>query len=800
MPFAIQSKQKGFPFAPVSSTDEHIYTFKTFLKNLLAGYVLTVFKGKVSPSLFIVIFSRFGTFPILSITANILSPSAKYKFGDTIVGMDTTYNHKEYEDKIYKLWEKSGAFKASSKGETYTILMPPPNANASLHAGHAMYTVDDIFIRWKRMQGFSALWIPGMDHAGFETQYVYEKNLAKEGKSRMDYDRKTLYKNIFDFVKNNSGLIFSQFKRLGFSADWDRSVFTLDENVTNQVFETFKKMESEGLVYRDDYIVNYCTHCGTSLAELEVKHLERIDFFYYIKYPLVNEDGFVTVATTRPEPIFADTHLAVNPKDKKNKHLIGIKVLNPLTNTEMEIIGDEFVDPEFGTGIVKLTPAHDANDYAVARKHKLPIVSAIDWFGRIKENGGKYAGMKVKIAREEVLKDLEEKGLIDHIDKNYNHSVLTCYKCGHDLEPMTTPNWFIKVQELKKKVIEVVEDEKIKFYPKKFKKHMLSWLDIMHDWPISRQIVWGIRIPVWYEVRDNDSLQVSFIDKEGNKKFGDVSDFDFEEVEKGLQSVRANADSKYIVSSTKPKGKYLPETDTFDTWFSSGQWPIVTLKKEEFKTRFPTDLMATLSDILKFWVSRMILFSIYLKEEIPFKDIYLWSMVADSKGVKMSKSKGNVINPIELIDKYGADALRMSLLYGTPSGSKVILSEEKVRAMRNFANKIWNASRFVKDFNLEAEEDKAFDLKIKSITEGVTKSLEKYNLNKATEIIYEEFWHWYCDQVIEEAKTGKIGQKQLKSGLLVFLKLLHPFMPFVTEAVWKELDNNELLITSSWPK
>ena len=714
--------------------------------------------------------------------------------------MDTTYNHKEYEDKIYKLLEKSGAFKASSKGKTYTILMPPPNANASLHAGHAMYTVDDIFIRWKRMQGFSALWIPGMDHAGFETQYVYEKNLAKEGKSRMDYDRETLYKNIFDFVKNNSGLIFSQFKRLGFSADWDRSVFTLDENVTNQVFETFKKMESEGLVYRDDYIVNYCTHCGTSLAELEVKHLERIDSLYYIKYPLVKGGGFVVVATTRPEPIFADTHLAVNPKDKKNKHLIGIKVLNPLTNTEMEIIGDEFVDPAFGTGIVKLTPAHDANDYAVARKHKLPIVSSIDWFGRIKENGGKYSGMKVKIAREEVLKDLEERGLIDHIDENYNHSVLTCYKCGHDLEPMTTPNWFIKVQELKKKVIEVVEDEKIKFYPKKFKKHMLSWLDIMHDWPISRQIVWGIRIPVWYEVRDGDSLQVSFIDKGGNKKFGDVSDFNLEEVEKGLQSVRANADSKYIVSSTKPKGKYLPETDTFDTWFSSGQWPIVTLKEEEFKTRFPTDLMATLSDILKFWVSRMILFSIYLKEEIPFKDIYLWSMVADSKGVKMSKSKGNVINPIELIDKYGADALRMSLLYGTPSGSKVILSEEKVRAMRNFANKIWNASRFVKDFNLEAEEDKAFDLKIKSITEGVTKSLEKYNLNKATEIIYEEFWHWYCDQVIEEAKTGKIGQKQLKSGLLVFLKLLHPFMPFVTEAVWKELDNNELLITSSWPK
>lgn len=716
--------------------------------------------------------------------------------------MDKTYNHKDYEDKIYKSWEKSGAFKApliTDHCPPFTILMPPPNANASLHAGHAMYTVDDIFIRWKRMQGYSALWIPGMDHAGFETQYVYEKNLAKEGKSRMDFDRNTLYKNIFDFVKNNSDLIYSQFKRLGFSADWDRSVFTLDDKVISQVFETFQKMESEGLVYRDDYIVNYCTHCGTSLAELEVKHLERVDSLYYIKYKKVNSEGFIMVATTRPEPIFVDTHLAVNPKDKKNKHLIGTKVLNPLTGLTMEIIGDDFVDPKFGTGIVKLTPAHDANDYLVAKKHNLPIVTAIDWFGRIKENGGKYNGLKIKAAREEVLKDLGVGGFIDHIDNNYNHSVLTCYKCGHDLEPMTTPNWFIKVSKLKKKVIEVVESEKIKFHPKKFKKHMLSWLDIMHDWPISRQIVWGIRIPVWYKVDKDSKLQVSFIDKEGNKKFGSVSDFDFEEVEKGLQSVIADAKQKYVVSKDKPDGNYLPETDTFDTWFSSGQWPLVTLNETEFKTRFPTDLMATLSDILTFWVSRMILFSIYLKNEIPFKDVYLWSMVADSKGVKMSKSKGNVINPIDLIDKYGADALRMSLLYGTPAGSKVILSEEKVRGMRNFANKIWNASRFVKDFNLDASENKEFDLNIKSIIERVTKDLEKYNLNKATETIYEEFWHWYCDQIIEKAKTGQIGQNQLKSGLLVFLKLLHPFMPFVTEACWKELGNDDLLITTKWP-
>lgn len=716
--------------------------------------------------------------------------------------MDSVYDHKKYEADIYKKWEETGAFKASKTGTPYTILMPPPNANASLHAGHAMYTVDDILIRYKRMQGYSALWIPGMDHAGFETQYVYEKQLAKEGKSRMDFDRATLYKNIYDFVKNNSGLIFEQFRRLGFSADWDRSVNAWEPEVIKTVYETFKKMESEKLVYRDDYIVNYCVHDGTSLAELEVKHIDRVDSLYYIKYPTPDRKSYIVIATTRPEPIFVDTHLAVNPADKKNAHLIGTTVLNPLTEEEMEIIGDEFVDPEFGTGIVKLTPAHDANDYAVAKKHNLPIISAIDMFGRIQENGGKFAGMKVKEAREEVLKDLGAKGLVDHIDKNYNHSVLTCYRCGHDLEPMTTPNWFIKVDRLKEKVKEVVEKDKVKFYPARFKRHMLAWLDIMHDWPISRQIVWCIRIPVWYEVGPKSEIQVTFIDKSGNKKFGNINNFDFDEVEKGLQSVRASANSRYIVSDKKPtEGKYIPETDTFDTWFSSGQWPILTLKGDEFKTRFPTDVMGTLSDILKFWVSRMILFSLYLKKEIPFKDVYLWSMVADSKGIKMSKSKGNVVNPLDFVDKYGADALRMSLLYGTPAGSKVILSEEKVRGMRNFSNKIWNAARFVKEFSNEAKDDLSFDVWYqKSLPQLITKHLDRYDLNLAAEELYNDFWHKFCDIEIERAKKGEVSSSQLKIALFNLLKLLHPFMPFVTEQIWSELGNKELLITSAWPK
>ncbi|MBI4157414.1 valine--tRNA ligase [Candidatus Woesebacteria bacterium] len=724
--------------------------------------------------------------------------------------MESRYDHTKYEKEIYLRWEKSGAFRASGKGKPYTILMPPPNANASLHAGHAMYTVDDILLRYKRMRGYSALWIPGMDHAGFETQYVYEKELAKEGKSRMDFDRGTLYKNIFDFVKNNSGLIYEQFKRLGFSADWDRSVFTLDTKVVKQVFETFKKMEAEGLVYRDDYIINYCVHDGTSLAELEVKHVERVDPLYYVKYPSLDGKDYVVVATTRPEPIFVDTHLAVNPRDKKNKRLIGKKIKNPLTGAEMEIIADEFVDPEFGTGVVKLTPAHDANDYLVAKKHGLPIVSAIDMFGRIKENGGKYAGMKVKSAREEVLKDLKEKALLEKVDEKYLHSVLTCYKCGRDLEPMTTPNWFIKVDTLKKKVKEAVENDRVKFYPKRFKRSMLSWLEIMHDWPISRQIVWGIRIPVWYNAEKNPNLHVSFISKEGEKKFGKLSSFNFEEVEKGLQVVRAPAGSEYVVSEKKPSGKYLPETDTFDTWFSSGQWPLVALSKEEFKTRFPTDVMGTLSDILKFWVSRMILFSLYLKNNVPFKDVYLWSMVADSKGVKMSKSKGNVINPIELVDKYGADALRMSLLYGTPAGSKVILSEDKVRGMRNFSNKVWNIARFIlqsgdKKTKVKKQskhvDDEWILKELGAVTKKVSKALDKYRLNEAAEEVYDFIWHKFADIYIEKIKGRREEARPILSEVLSSsLKLLHPFMPFVTEKIWGLADNKGLLISSPWPK
>ena len=516
------------------------------------------------------------------------------------------------------------------------------------------------------MQGHSTVWLPGMDHAGFETQFVYEKNLAKQGKSRLDFDRQTLYQNIFQFVKDNSGLIYEQFKRLGFSADWGRSVFTLDDHVLKQVWETFRRMEKEGLVYRDNYIVNFCTYCGTSLAELEVVHEDRIDPLYYMKY------GPFTLATVRPETKFGDTAVAVHPEDKRYQKYVGreIEVEGLIGKFKVKVIADEAVDPKFGTGVVKVTPAHDVNDFQMGLRHGLEIKQVIDLRGKLNEKCGKYQGLSISEARKKVAADLQAAGLMVKIDENYKHTVGLCYKCKRVLEPAVIPNWFIKVESLKKPVVEAVKKNRVKFYPARFKKQMLGWLTMMHDWPISRQICWGIRLPIWYEVnrKQNDDIEIKFIDK--NKKLirGKVGellkDYSLVEIKNGLQELRAPAGAKYAVSVSAPGEDYLQETDTFDTWFSSGQWPIVTLRENEFTARFPTDVLGTLSDILKFWVSRMIMFSLYLKEEIPFKDVYLWSMVADAKGIKMSKSKGNIIEPQAMIDKYSADVTRASLMLG----------------------------------------------------------------------------------------------------------------------------------------
>lgn len=719
--------------------------------------------------------------------------------------MEKRFEPAKYEQQLYEFWEKNKLFTPKS-GKPYTILMPPPNANASLHAGHGMYVVDDIMIRYKRLLGYASLWIPGLDHAGFETQYVYEKHLAKQGKSRLDFPREVLYQDIFEFVRENSGLIYKQFRRLGFLADWERSVFTLDEHVLSTVFNTFKKMEADGLVYRDDYIVNYCVHCGTSLAELEVKHVERTDPLYYIKY------GPFVLATVRPETKFGDTAVAVHPKDKRYQKWIGkvIEVEGLLGKFKMRVVADEAVDPEFGTGVVKVTPAHDPIDFEIGKRHALEIKQVINLEGRLNELAGPYAGLKVKEARKRVVAELKKRGLLEKVDEKYIHSVVVCYKCQNDLEPTIIPNWFIRVGPLKKRVVKVVEANKVRFFPKRYKKHMLLWLENMHDWPISRQIAWGIRIPVWYDIAKNPDLYVVFLNKANKIVSGRVElllkNYSFAEIASGLQKLIAPKTAEYVIKKDKPEGYFLQETDTFDTWFSSSQWPLVTLKEEEYKTRFPTDMMGTSSDILKFWVSRMIMFSLYQREQIPFKDVYLWSMVADAKGVKMSKSKGNVINPIDLVDKYGADAFRAALLFGTAQGGKINLSEDKVKAMRNFANKIWNIGRFIylnKNNNnrpKQSETTKELSQKLKqeylSVEKKYHKDMNNYRLSQALVDLYEFIWHRFADYYIEELKVElRDGNMEVARVLeeiyLNCLKLLHPFVPFVTEAVYKEFKGQD---------
>lgn len=739
------------------------------------------------------------------------------------------------EESIYSYWEQRDLLKGTT-GKPYTILMPPPNANASLHAGHGMYVVDDIMIRYKRLRGFASTWIPGTDHAGFETQFVYEKHLAKQKKSRMDFDRQTLYNDIYTFVKENSGLIFKQFRRLGFLADWNRNVFTLDDHVIERVFETFTKMEREKIVYRDNYMVNYCTYCGTSLADLEVEHIERVDPLYYLKY------GPFILATVRPETKFGDTAVAVHPKDKRYMQWIGKEVEVEGVNGKftLKVIADDYVDPKFGTGVVKITPAHDPNDFEVGKRHGLEIKQVIDLNGRLNELTGPYAGMKVMAARKKIAEDLQAKGLMEKIDNEYSHAVSVCYKCKRDLEPMVIPNWFVKVKDLKQRVIDAVKKNKIKFYPGKYKKQMLQWLDIMHDWPISRQIAWGIRIPVWYKVDKNSKIYVWWLDSDKKFQKGYVSEFIekgilLSDIEKGLQKVNAptgDAQPEYVISKDKPDGDYLPETDTFDTWYSSGQWPLVTLEDDEYATRFPTDMMGTMTDILKPWISRMIMFSLYLRNEVPYKDVYLWSMVVDSKGQKMSKSKGNVVNPIDLIEKFGTDAFRASLIFGTSQGGRIPLSEQKVIGMRNFANKIWNIGRFLhmsKQDSLKSKvESSAFvsskttsadkpsssdpttaknlvkELKqeFSNVKKQYLKSMEKYKFSQAIECVHEFLWHRFADYYIEQLKESlRDGTIETQETMCVIyfdcLKMLHPFMPFVTEAVWQVFHGSEKSILES---
>lgn len=680
--------------------------------------------------------------------------------------MDSKYNHKEHEDKIYEAWEKSGAFKPNDSKKTFSIVLPPPNANAALHYGHAMYTVEDILIRYHRMKGDSTLWLPGADHAGFETQVVYEKHLDKEGKSRFDFDRETLYKNIWDFVQGNRGTMENQLKKLGFSLDWSRKKFTLDDDVVKTVYKTFKKLYDDGLVYRDSRLVNYCTKHGTAFSDLEVDHVEKKDLLYYVKFKIKDTDEYITVATVRPETIYGDVAIAVNPKDKRYKKFVGKIAINPLNAVELPIISDSYVKMDFGTGALKITPAHDENDFALAKKYNFPLIQIIETNGKLNSKAMECKGLKVLPAREKVVEILTSRGQLEKTEE-YNHTVGVCYKCNNTLEPLPIPQWYVKVDKLAQPAIDAVKNGEIKIIPKRFEKIYYHWMNNIHDWNISRQVVWGIRIPAW----------------------------------------RNSATNEWVVTEGQaPEGNdWVQDTDTFDTWFSSGQWPFATLgfpDGEDYEKFYPLDVMETGYDILFFWVARMIMLGKYVTGKVPFKNVYLHGIVRDSKGVKMSKSKGNVINPLEILEKYGADALRMSLISGAGAGSDQNYSESKVVGYRNFANKIWNAARFVKEFDgttSNTKTVKSYNKFLNETVEATTKNIENYKLNNAAEMLYKRFWNNFCDIKIEEAKKGKLSKTDLLKGLLEYLKLLHPFVPFVTEAVWKELGNDTLLITEKWP-
>jgi len=682
--------------------------------------------------------------------------------------VDKVYKHKEVENKIYKNWEEKGFFKpaVNPRGKPFSIILPPPNANAPLHFGHAMYTVEDILIRFHRMMGDKTLWLPGADHAGFETQFVFEKKLEKEGKSRFDFDQEILYKMIWDFVSENRPVMEGQLRRLGYSLDWSRGKFTLDPEIIKIVYKTFKKLYDDGLVYRAERLVNYCTYDGTSFSDLEVIYEERRDPLYYVKY------GPLVLATTRPETKFGDTAVAVHPQDNRYKQYIDkeIDIETVLGKAKIKVIADKFVDPEFGTGVVKITPAHDFDDNEVASRHNLPLKQVIGFDGKLNDKAGKFEGMYVKQARKAVVEEMQKKGLIEKIDENYTHRIALCYKCKNPIEPLPLEQWFLKTKPLAKSAIEAIRKGKIKFYPKRHDKTILNFLENIKDWNISRQIVWGIRIPAWKD-----------------KKTG-----------------------KWVVTEGEaPKGNFEQETDTFDTWFSSGQWPFATLqstKERDFETFYPTSVMETMYDILLFWVARMIMLGIYITGEIPFRDVVLHGAVKDPFGKKMSKSKGNVVDPLEIVEEYGADSVRFALIYGTAFGNDQALSYPKLINSRNFANKLWNIARLIIDYKPE-KYDKEFSGKDREILgkseeliKKVTKSIENYRFHEASEAIYEFTWHEFADKYIEEAKGRREeSQLALETVLGTILKLLHPFMPFITEEIYQKINPGKYLIVADWP-
>ena len=720
------------------------------------------------------------------------------------------------ENKIYKLWEKSGYFNPDKlpkrHKESYSILLPLPNANDPLHMGHALFTIEDILARYNRMKGKKVLWLPGGDHAGIETQFVFEKKLSKEGKSRFDFDRNTLYKMISDYVEKNKDINKNQLKRMGFSLDWSRYHYSLEPKIVKKIVETFKKLHKDKLIYRGKRLVNFCTKCGTAFSDLEVDYTEREDCLYYLDY------GVIQIATTRPETIFADVAVAINPKDKRAKKLIKEKATIPLINKEIPIVVDKLVDINFGTGSLKITPGHSQADFEIGKRNNLEVINIIDYNGRMINVPEKYLGLKVKLAREEVVKDLEGSGKLIKIEP-LKHSVGICYRCKNTIEPLIVTQWFIKIEKLAKPALDAVKSGKTKIFPKeRFEKMYKDWMESIYDWNISRQIVWGPQIPVWYCLDCNSNISINFLNKKGEKINGLYKElknnYSFEEIKLGLQSLSVDENVSYSLNDKpckKCKGKnILQETDTFDTWFLSGQWPITTLghpNSKDFKTFYPTSVLDTLWDILFFWVARMMMFGIYLTKEVPFKVVHIHSRIVDKQGQKMSKSKGNVIDPNTMIDIYGADALRFAMVFGAKPGSDICISEDKIRGMRNFITKIRNASRYVflykgpiRKQKIKNKNDKWIIKEMEKTTKKVTKYLDAYRFDLASYEIYHFFWHKFCDKYIELTKDKREeSQETLLYVLTTSLTLLHPFIPFITEEIYQEIKKNYLMI-EKWPK
>ena len=713
--------------------------------------------------------------------------------------LNKVYSPNEIEDKWYKIWEEKGYFNAQHNAEKpgYSIAIPPPNVTGILHMGHMLNnSIQDTIIRYKRMSGFDTLWIPGMDHAGIATQNKVERMLADEGTSKEEIGYDEFLRRTWEWKEKHGGLITKQLRKLGVSLDWTRERFTMDEGLSEAVKEVFIKLYNDGLIYRGEYIVNWCPHDKTALADDEVNHEDKNGKIWEIRYPVKDSDEEFVIATTRPETMLGDTGVAVNPNDERYKHLIGKTVILPLMNREIPIVADEYVDMEFGTGVVKMTPSHDPNDFEVAKRTGLAFLNIFTEDAHVNENGGKYQGLERFDAREAILADLEEQGLLVGV-KDHKNAVGHCYRCNSVIEPRVSTQWFVKMEPLVKRALEVVKNGKIQITPKRWEKVYYNWLENIRDWTISRQIWWGHRIPAYYA--------------EDGTVF----------VAKSLEEAKVQAREKFgkDVNLTE-------ETDVLDTWFSSALWPFSTLgwpnETEDLKKFFPTNALVTGADILFFWVARMVMMSLYIKDEIPFNYVYLHGIIRDEKGRKMSKSLGNSPDPLDLIAKYGADAIRFSFLYNTSQGQDIHFSEKLLEMGSAFANKVWNASRFVlsnlEDFDVSTTvnkselklEDKWILSKLQTASKLINENMEKYELDAAAKLTYEFFRGDFCDWYVEIAKTRVYGQEGsdkvvaqwvLRHVLDKGLKMLHPFMPFITEEIWQKLQTGEeTIMLSDFPK